>query len=318
MHLEAILLRAGQIKTMNMLSESEQERYLAGGIDFSRQFMPEELTALYHAPAYSALTVVQRLRYNQLSALYFNEQTMFFEKTLARNVLGYFLTRPLPDELKSGLRQFMAEEEQHSAMFRGLNLRCAEAIYRRQEFHFIRVPPIAARILDFISKRPSRFPLLLWLMHLQEERAVFFARTFLESADSLEPHFVAAQRKHLADEIGHVRWDEALLDWVWPKTRPLLRRFNIRMFGWMIEEYFSTPKRSALRVAAALVEQFPELQPQYREFCRQLQNLGRDGNYRRSLYCPENVPSTFKRFDAWPEFRALNDAMPGYLPAGAR
>src|SRR5205807_10330673 len=129
----------------------------------------------------------------------------------------------------------------------------------------------------------------------------FFGRTFLKFADSLEPHFVAAQRKHLADETRHVRWDETLLDLVWPKTRFLLREFNTRVFAWMIEEYFSSPKRSASRVIDALVQEFPELQPQYPEFCHQLQGLGRDVNYRRSLYCPENVPNTFKRFDAWPE-----------------
>jgi hypothetical protein len=284
------------------------------GIDFSRQFMPDELTPFYHAPAYGTLTGAQRLRYNQLNALYFNEQTMFFEKALARNVLGHFLANPLPGTLKAGLRQFMKEEEQHSAMFHDLNQKCAPMIYRLREFHFIQVPAVAARILDFASKRPTWFPFLLWLMHLQEERAMFFGRTFLKYADSMEPHFVAVQRRHLADEIGHVHWDEDLLDWVWPRTGPLLRRFNIQIFRWMIEEYFSTPKRSALRVISALIEEFPDLHPRYAEFCRQLRALGRNPAYRQSLYCSENVPHTFRRFDAWREFQSLTRAMPDYVP----
>src|SRR5882724_8886010 len=287
---------------------------ISSSIDFSRWFMPEELTSFYFAPAYRSLTDPQRLRYNQLNALYFNEQTMFFEKTLARNVLGYFLARPLPEEMKSGLRQFMTEEEQHSAMFQGLNLKCAPAMYSRRDFHFITIPRGAGKILDFISKRPAWFPLLLWLMHLQEERALFFGKTFLKRSDSLEPHFAAAQRRHLADEISHVRWDEALLDWVWPKTGFLLQRLNVRLLAWMIEEYFSTPKRSALRVVEALIEEFPELRPQYSKFCRELRELGNDGHYRRSLYCPENVPKTFRRFDAFSEFRSLAKVMPGYIP----
>src|SRR6266403_1763793 len=120
-------------------------------VDFSRRFMPDELTAFYHTPAYASLTEPQRLRYNQLNALYFNEQTMFFEKALARNVLGYFLARPLPEELKSGLRQYMTEEEQHSAMFHGLNLKCAPGMYSRRDFRFIKIPRGAGKILDFIS-----------------------------------------------------------------------------------------------------------------------------------------------------------------------
>jgi hypothetical protein len=285
-------------------------------IDFSRWFMPEELTAFYFTPAYATLTEAQRLRYNQLNALYFNEQTMFFEKALARNVLGYFLAQPLPGDLKAGLKQFLTEEEQHSAMFHQLNRLCAPEIYTHCDFHFIRVPPIAAKILDALSKRPHWFPFLLWLMHLQEERAMFFGRTFLRAADSLEPHFVAVQRKHLADEIGHVRWDDALLDRVWPKTSSVLRRVNVQILAWMIKEYFTTPKRTASRIVAALAKEFPCLQSQYPEFCRQLRALENDPAYRRSLYCSDNVPMTFKRFDACLEFRLLIKAMPGYAPGG--
>src|SRR5687768_15490891 len=98
-------------------------------IDFSRWFIPQPLTHLYHTPVYAGLTDAQRLRYNQLHALYFNEQIMFFEKTLARNVIGYFLSQPLPDPLKVGLRRFLAEEEQHTAMFRQLNRQCAPQFY---------------------------------------------------------------------------------------------------------------------------------------------------------------------------------------------
>jgi hypothetical protein len=315
LHLEAILQRFRKALSMNSAPPlALLERPTPATIDFSRCFMPEELTPLYHAPSLFALSQPQRLRYNQLHALYFNEQTMFFEKALARNVLGFFLEQPLPEQLKSGLRQFMAEEEQHSAMFRSLNQKCAPELYSTGDFNFIQIPCASGRILDFISQRPTLFPLLLWLMHLQEERALSFGRAFLNCAHSLEPHFVAVQRKHVADEVGHVRWDEALLDFVWPKTSFLLRRFNSWVLGWMVEEYFSTPKRSALRVVAALVEEFPDLRPEYPGICRQLCQLGNDSNYRRLLYCPDNVPNTFRRFDAWPEFRSLRRALPGYVP----
>jgi hypothetical protein len=152
-------------------------------------------------------------------------------------------------------------------------------------------------------------------MHLQEERALFFGQSFLKRADVLEPHFVAAQRKHVADEVGHVHWDQALLDWVWPKAGFLCRQINTRILAWMIEEYFSTPKRAALRVLSELVKEFAELRPEIAGFRRELIELGHDENFRKSLYCQENVPNTFRRFNAWPEFQPLKAVMPGYVPA---
>ena len=276
--------------------------------------MPEELTPLYHTPGFARLDACQRLRYNQLHGLYFNEQTMFFEKALARNVLGYFLKQALPVELKTGLRRFLVEEERHTEMFRCLNRDCAPEIYSQRDFFFITVPPAAAGALNFVSSRPHWFPFLLWLMHLQEERALFFGQSFLKRAEILEPHFVAAQRKHVADEVGHVRWDDALLDWVWPKAGYLCRQINTRILAWMIAEYFSTPKRAAVRVLAELVKEFPELQPEFAGFRRELVELGHNKSFRKSLYCQENVPNTFKRFNAWPEFRPLKAVMPGYVP----
>jgi hypothetical protein len=310
--LEPVLVRQATGFAVNCLAANLQRD---DTIDFSRPFMPEELTPLYHTRGFARLDARQKLRYNQLHGLYFNEQTIFFEKALARNVLGYFLNRGLPAELKAGLQQFLVEEEQHTEMFRCLNRECAPEIYSHRDFFFITVPPAAASALDFVSRRPEWFPFLLWLMHLQEERALFFGQTFLKQADALEPHFVAAQRKHVADEVGHVRWDDALLDWIWPRTGFLRRQINIRILAWMIEEYFSTPKRAAVQVLWELVKEFPELRTGFSELRRELVELGHDKDFRKSLYCQENVPNTFRRFNAWPEFQPLKTVMPGYVPA---
>jgi hypothetical protein len=82
----------------------------------------------------------------------------------------------------------------------------------------------------------------------------------------------------------------------------------------MLEEYFSTPKRSAIRVLARLMDEFPELRPEFAKLRRELVGLGRNRTYRTSLYCWENVPNTFRRFNAWPEFQPLRAALPGYIP----
>lgn len=274
---------------------------IADTVDFSRLFMPEMLTPLYHTPAYRSLSERQRLRYNQLNALYFNEQIMFFEKGLARNVLGYFQRSSLPEELRLGLRQFASEEEKHTAMFLDLNRRCSN-LYQEQDFYFVRIPPAGAKFLEFMSNHPLWFPLLIWLMHLQEERALFFGRVFLRFQDELEPSFIAVQRQHLADEVGHVRWDEQLIAEIWPRTGFLRRRLNVRMLIWMIDEFFSVPKRSSVRVVHALIQEFEELRPQANELRRQLGALGSNAEYRRLLYSADTVPNSIAKFDAWPEF----------------
>jgi hypothetical protein len=70
-----------------------------------------------------------------------------------------------------------------------------------------------------------------------------------------------------------------------------------------------------VRVLSELAKEFPELRPGIAGFRRELVQLGHDKNFRKSLYCPENVPKTFRRFNAWPEFQPLEAVMPGYVPA---
>ena len=51
------------------------------------------------------------------------------------------------------------------------------------------------------------FPALLWLQLIAEERALYFGRAFVEHGDEIDPRFLAVQRRHLADEPGHIRRD---------------------------------------------------------------------------------------------------------------
>jgi len=276
--------------------------------------MPEHLTPLYHAPGYKRLSEGQRLRYNQLQATYFNEQTIFFESAMARPILTGLLSRKLPAELTRGLKMFIAEEAEHSRMFRELNHRCSPERYGQGDFHFIRLSPLAARGLKQWVRRPGLFPFFLWLLLIQEERALFCAKEFLHERNRLEPHFLAAQRRHLADEVGHIQWDEQLLDGVWPQTGKLTRRINARLFAWMMGEYFTTPKRSGLRVVSELLKEFPDLQPSWPELRDQILRLGRNQEFNLLCYSRTVTPKAFTRFDQWPEFRSLGKTLAGYQP----
>lgn len=284
-------------------------------IDLGRLFIPEELTPLSFTSSYRELTSGQRLRYNQLHALYFNEQILFFETVLLGPILDALQREPWPRGLAAGLAEFRAEERQHSEMFRRLNRRCAPWLYARGDHHFIRMPAVLLAVLGWAVRHPLLFPLFLWLMLLQEERSIFYSRTYLRHRGSLEPSFVAVHRRHVADEVGHVRWDEQLLDALWLRSSRLRRAVNARLFAWLLEEFFGAPKRGQLEVVAELVLEHPELGELAPKMRTELLALGDDEAFRASLYSRSIVPRTFARFDSAPELRRRG--LCGYRPMSA-
>jgi hypothetical protein len=298
---------------MKRPEESGQMRGRASddAIDFSRYFMPERLTPLFHTPSYARLSEEQRRRYNQLHACYLNEQTIFFERVMAQPILESMKRVALPDVISRALPTFMAEETAHSEMFRALNRRCRPDLYAHGDFHFVRLSPWVRASLGAWVRRANRFPLFLWLLLIQEERAMFYAAEFLRT-DGLEPSFVSVQRAHLADETGHVRWDEMLVEHVWSQTNPGWRQVNVRLFRWLMREYFTVPRRSGMRVVAALVDEFPVLRRRWPEIFHELLALAKVDAFHHTAYSREVTPRTFARFDRTPEFHSIGDALPCY------
>lgn len=281
--------------------------------DGCRPYLPEAFTPLYHTAAYATLAADVRRRYNQLYGLYFNEQITFFETSLAESVLRP-LAGTLPEPLASGLIEFIAEERRHTLMFRALNRACAPELYAAGDFHFVRVPAGYAGALAWIARRARYFPMVLWLMLLQEERSIFYSRTIIREGGALDPRFVTAHRVHLRDEAGHVGWDEQLLDELWAACGGLLRRLNAGLFRWMVGEFFNTPRRGGLSVLEQLAREFEEVVPGLPALQAEVLALGRSEAYHRTLYSREIVPRTFARFDRWPEFASLGRTLYGYHP----
>jgi hypothetical protein len=274
-------------------------------VDHRKRFIPEEFTPLYHTPVYRMLSEEQRLRYNQLQAIYFSEQIIFFETAIGRPILEALLRASLPLQLSKSLQQFLHEEQQHTEMFRQLNQQCAPQFYRAGHFYFIQPARAWMAALRWATEHPRLFPMFFWLMLLQEERSLFYSRRVIAQREELEPHFVKTHRTHLADEVGHVRWDEELIETLWHRANPVLRRVNAQLFDWMLREFFSAPKRAQLRVVHELTREFPALSALEPEMQRQLQALSLDRSYQRSLYSREIAPRTFARFDELPEFRSI-------------
>lgn len=287
----------------------------AAGIDRSRRFIAEEFTPLFYTREYRTLPDAVRLRYNQLHALYFNEQIAFFEQEMLSPALLALQTGGLPPALAAGLTTFFAEEQLHTAMFRALNRRFAPELYADSPYFFIRVARPWRVLLGEMSRRPRLFPLLVWLALLQEERSLHFSKGCLAQMWELEPQFVAVHRTHLRDEMGHIGWDGELLDWLWPCTSRSLRLVNVRLLRWMIGEFFLLPKRSGRRVVEQLVREFPQLDAA--ALFRGMRELKTNTAYLQTLYSREITPRAFARFDAHPEFALLARTLPGYVPSPA-
>lgn len=298
-----------QLRQANEFSETSS-------VDYSRHFIPEHFSPLFYTPVYAELTDEQRLRYNQLHGCYCNEQIMFFEKFVAENVLTGLLRTRDAKPLLPQLRVFLEEERRHAQMFYDLNRLCLPRLYEREEIHFVKIPFGLRVLLDWITPHPWFFPLFVWLMLLQEERAVFLGREILRLKEEIEPHFVALQRVHLGDEIGHVQWDQEILALIWSKATRRFRKLNAAMLRGILREFIITPKRANLRVVAELVSEFPELTPRLPEMRLALLALAHNRDWNLSLYSRSIVPKTFALFDRWPEFSSLSRVLCGYQPNG--
>lgn len=289
---------------------------LPGRVDTTRQFVPETFTPLFYTPLYAELTAKQRLRYNQLHGGYCNEQIMFFEKFIAEKVLSGLLRAEGAGPLRPQLRLFLEEERRHARMFHDLNRLCLPRLYAGGEFYFVEISFGLKLLLSAVTTRPWFFPLFVWLMLAQEERAVFLGREVLRMKEKFEPHFVAVQRAHLADEIGHVQWDQEILAITWGMRKQGFRQINAALLRAVLREFVITPKRANLRVVAQLAHEFPELAPRLPEMRRLLLALAHNQDWNLSLFSRSIVPRTFALFDRWPEFSTLSRVLCGYEPAG--
>lgn len=284
-------------------------------VDHSRLFIAEELTPLFYTPGYGELAETVRRRYNQLHALYFNEQVAFFEQEMLSPAWQSLLRRDaLPAELGRALQTFFEEEQRHTAAFRALNLASAPEFYDEKPYHFIHVPRPVRALLRALAGCPFAAPLLVWLALLQEERSLYYSKYCLGRATDIEPRFAAVHRAHLADEIGHVGWDEGLLDWLWPRMNGLARATTARMLGWLVAEFFYLPKRSGARVVWQLAREFPELDAP--ALARAMQRLADHPDFLRILYSRRIAPRTFARFDRHPEFALLSRTLTPYPANG--
>jgi hypothetical protein len=283
-------------------------------VDLSRHFLCPTSTPLYYAPAYHELSESAQLRYNQLTAISFNEVIAYFESTFAVSVLsalaGGAVQREDP-ELARGLEQFVAEERKHTEWWRQLSrLSVADDVPP-----LFRVPAVTRGLLRWATRRPRLLPAVFWIMLALEERSIDTSRRCLHADPAtIEPNYRETYRRHLEHEVGHVYLDRQLIERYYAGCSRPTRRVNARLLRGAIAKFLLPPVRSATRVVRRLIHEHPELAALSSKLLAQLRAVGADPAYQAMMYSRESTPITFSLFDRFPEMHAMQRVLTPYLP----
>lgn len=287
-------------------------------INLERWFVCPTTTPLYYAPVYRQLSEADQLRYNQLTAVSFNELIAFFESTFAASVLsaldGGALRRDDP-ELAGALAQFVAEERLHTLWWRRLSSLSQGRAAGDAAEPIIRVSPTAQRFLAELTGRPRWFPAVFWVMLALEERSLEISRRCLRMPPvMMEPRYREVYRKHLEHEAAHVEIDCQLIELHYASRSRAMRRVNATLLRRMIGNYFLPPNRSAVLVLKQLVRERPTLAPLLPQMIAELKAVGHSPAYHEMMYSRSSTPLTFAHFDRFPEMHAMRKVLQSYTP----
>jgi len=285
-------------------------------IDRSQPFLCPSVVPLHYTAASLRLTPPQALRANQISGLCFNELITFFEAAFAPAVLAALRRRSVPEDLAACLDHFLADEARHSQMFQRLNRLSAPGWYERGPFHVVSIPRRVRLATAALARYPGAFPAVLFLMLALEEHSIEVSRRCAALRAGLEPHWAAAYRAHLEDEVRHVQVDWHLIE-RFHAGGSWRRRANAALVAVGIGRFLLAPSRSGARVVAHLVAEFPELRPAAADMVRELRALDGSAEYQAMMYSRETTPLTFALFDRFPEFRRMGRVLATYRPPAA-
>jgi hypothetical protein len=266
-------------------------------VDRARPFIADAFTPLYYTRIWRELTEAQRLTYNQLNGIYWNELIAAFERHLALALLS--------SEVAPRLRELTREEVLHEGVFHELN-RLAGAPRR-----FIFIPAIASATLRGLARMRSGAAALVWVMMLMEERSI----AVMSMTNGIDATFARVYAAHVADERGHVATDVELLALL--HRGAITRWVAALLFRVIVGAFFIGPGRGARIVVDALIDKHPELRPMRRRILVELRSLRDDPRYHAMLYDREKVPLTFALFDKHREMRFAAKPLRGYGGASA-
>lgn len=288
-------------------------------IDRTRWFVCPTVTPLYYAPIYAELNDDERLHYNQLTAIYFNELIAYFETSFAASVLAALgradSSRSEDPQFAAALRQFIADEQEHTRWWQQLTRLSALPNAGAESRAIFRASRPMRWVLGTLAARPRMFPAVFWIMLVLEERSLDISRRCLRlDPDSIEPRYREVYRKHLEHEAAHVVLDCELLARYYAPRSPAVRRFNASLFRTVVGRFLLSPVRGGASVVQRLVEERPALASRRPAMLAQLQAVGGSPRYHEMMYSRESTPTAFSLFDQHPEMHPLEKTLQGYSP----
>lgn len=281
---------------------------LGVAIDHNRLFTCPSLAPLAQVELFEELSGPQQRYYNQLVGLMQNEIICLFEQEFAARALPALLCprNRLPGDLQEALAQFLADEREHTKMFRSLNRLAASEWYGASDYHILQLPAAFLALLRQITSRPRMFPMVFWVMLMMEERSLMISRRYARmDPEVLEPQFAATYQAHLEDEVRHVQLDWHLLERFFERRPKWQRRLNARLLEAFVVGLFLKPRRANVRLVDLLIEKFPALMPRRRMLVAAVHGLGDSPGYRRMMYSPDATPISDMLFSSLPELRRV-------------
>jgi hypothetical protein len=319
LHIARRRFSASELRAHAREHSFELAEHVVGEVDLGRMFVCETVTPLYYCAVYRELPEGARRRYNQLVGLFTNEIVTFFESSFANAVLTALARgryRPLGREMADELLRFAAEERKHVDLWRRLNRAAAPPGWYREgaDYHVLKAPPGVRGAIRFLTRRPVMFPVVLWLMLLQEERSIDISRRCVRAREELEPHFVAAYRAHLEEEVRHVQIDWHLIEHYYAGRSAALRRTTAALLRFFVDQFLLVPRRSTIRTIDLLLAEFGELGELRARIIEEVRGLGQNRAFQEMMYSRQTTPIAFSLFDRFEEFRGIGEVMKGYRP----
>ncbi len=278
-------------------------------IDFSKPFIHEGFTQLYHTPVYSKLKYEQKLRYNQLCAIRTNEQFVFFESDFTIRVIEKLIKDPSicsDSDMLECLTAMLVEEVSHHKMFHELNLRCMPTVYKNDARYFIRLSGVERFFINNVIRLRFGMIFMVFLILIMEEYSVRVSRSLMksrvtESLGEIDDAFINVHRKHFIDEIRHVHIDVHLLERLIGSAGGFKRIFNSFVTKRFLKEIL-TPKRAGINVIRHLVNDFPELLPLQQEMITSLRSFSVDPTIQYGEMSRDEAPLMNYLLELYPEF----------------
>ncbi len=278
-------------------------------IDFSKPFIHENFTQLYHTPFYSKLSHNQKLRYNQLCAIRTNEQFVFFESDFTIRVIEKLMSDPFissDNDLLECLTTMVDEEAAHHKMFHEMNFQCMPELYKDSARYFIQLSRIEKFFINNVIKLRFGMIFMVFLILIMEEYSVRVSRSLMknhvtENLGEIDDAFIDIHRRHFIDEIRHVHIDAHLLELLIGSASEFKRNFNSFVTKRFLKEIL-TPKRAGINVIRHLVNEFPDLLSLEHEMIASLRSFTIDPTIQYGEISHEEAPLMSYLLELYPEF----------------